>query len=304
MVMPPRIKPFVPPDIEVGRDPEKDRSFWAWVARTYTPRQVEIIQSEDYDFSSIWEHYVTRIYGTQWDVGYRATGLEDPEAYGVTGADWQRLTGLIRDEARLQGLLQGWIDQERISQSQAADIWDELRGQIIRASRAAASAQFRTEYALYATGQKEFPEDRARRLARALAAEKEEEWARTRREIAELGGMSPAAWARSEERRRRERELAGFREIGYGPGLEEMRAGLAEEMPRTERWRDWFRSKYPRMVEQFEAKVPERERVEKTWAEYLKKRKPEFREEWYGLSPWERGERPGVYAPRIQTVGF
>ena len=50
---------------EIGRDTDVDRRFWLWLEGKYTPIQIEIIKSEDFDFTHIWEPYVTRIAGTQ-----------------------------------------------------------------------------------------------------------------------------------------------------------------------------------------------------------------------------------------------
>ena len=79
-----------------GRDTEVDRKFWLWVEGKYTPRQIEIIKSEDYDFTSIWEHYVIRIAGTQFDV----------------------------EVENLQSRLQARIDTGEITRAQAADLWN------------------------------------------------------------------------------------------------------------------------------------------------------------------------------------
>lgn len=92
--------------------------------------------------------------------------------------------------------------------------------------------------------------------------------------------------------------------LDYGAGYEEARIGLAETIPQTERWRDWFSSKYPETVAGYQSKTPEAERTQTGWAGYLKKKSPELRERYYGLSEYERGERPSVQAPRIQTVGY
>lgn len=74
----------------------------------------------------------------------------------------------------------------------------------------------------------------------------------------------------------------------------------------TEPWRAWFESRYPTLLRQFKATLPREgmpaERAEASWVEWLKKRTPELREQWQRLSPYQRGERPSVYAPRIRTV--
>lgn len=193
----------------------------------------------------------------------------DIERLGITRDDWLVLATESRDPTRVKRELDAWISTGYIDKARAQGIWKAVDWMV------------RQSQAEHIYG--EAPEDRERRLAREAAG-------RARppaRYVAPRRAVTP----RPEP-------------LEYGPALEEMRLGLREEMPRTERWRDWFRSKYPRLIEQFEAKVPEAERKERTWAEWLKKREPEVREEWYGMTPYERGERPGAFAPRIQTVGF
>ncbi len=263
------------------RDTEKDKNFWLWVERTYAPEQVAVIQRDVSVLGTIWEHYVTRIYGTQWDIGYEPMprGRPQPEKYGLNESDWLVLEMLGGNPARVQGELEKWIGTDYINQFQARDIWDELNVRL----RQAATTLLATGYT-----EEEWPAEYERRQTEK-ARLKEEERVRGQYRIQSMVGSRFAA------------RPAPFTE--YGPALEEMRAGFAETMPKTERWRDWFRSKYPRMIEQFEAK-PEIRRTEKGWAEYLKKRKPEIREEWYGMTPYQRGERPSAFAPRIQTVKF
>ena len=46
------------------------------------------------------------------------------------------------------------------------------------------------------------------------------------------------------------------------------------------------------------------EKAELGWAEYLKRREPELREEYETRYPWGMYGRPWAYQPRIRTVGF
>ena len=46
------------------------------------------------------------------------------------------------------------------------------------------------------------------------------------------------------------------------------------------------------------------ERAEKGWAEYLKRREPELREEYETRYPWGMYGRPSLYQPRIRTISF
>ena len=81
----------------------------------------------------------------------------------------------------------------------------------------------------------------------------------------------------------------------YEPAFEQMRAGLQPQP-----WREWFERSYSRLLSQY--KLAEREPTEKGWAEYLKRKKPELKEEWWGRGAGARGERPAAFAPRITTV--
>jgi len=67
-------------------------------------------------------------------------------------------------------------------------------------------------------------------------------------------------------------------------------------------YRDWFERQYSAELSRYREGVETP--TEESWATYLKKREPQLREEWAGLSPWERGERPSYFAPAIKTVQF
>lgn len=236
-------------------------SFWQWVEKTYTPSQLQSIKSEDYDYTRIWEHYILKIVGTQWDVGFQQPG------------------------AVLQDQLQARIDTGEITRVEAADLWN--KEQAMADSRARAEAGRREEFALFATGQKEFPEDRARRLERETGEE-------TRLRMKQYTAFMRGRYAP----RSGERPPEPFTEFGTA---EEFRTGF--DVPQTEQAISWFRSRFPRLIEQFQAK-PKEEQIAQTWQELLKKRKPELREQFARLSPFQRGQRPGAFAPRITTVGF
>jgi len=195
----------------------------------------------------------------------------DIEKLGITRDDWLVLATESRDPARVKRELDTWISTGYIDRARAQGIWKAVDWMV------------RQSQAEHIYG--EAPEDRERRLAREREAAERARYQAPYRAVPRAVVPTPEP-------------------LEYGPALEEMRLGFREEMPRTERWRDWFRSRYPRMIEQFEAKVPEAERKEETWAEHLRKRRPEIREEWWRLTPYERGERPSAFAPRIQTVGF
>ncbi len=247
-----------------GERAAEGAAFWAWVDKTYTPSQIQSIQSEGYDYTLIWQHYVTRIAGTQWDV-----------------------------RTSLQNQLQARIDAGEITREQAADLWNEE--QALVDSRAIASAQRRTSFALAATGGLEDPEDRARRLERETKAEDEARKLKERevmlRSIRQTGvGITGAE---------RAFRPTPFTEFGTA---EEFRAGF--DIPQTERAINWFRSRFPRLIEQFKFTVPKGEQKAKTFTEFLEGERPKVKEEFFRQTPFQRGERPSVFQPRITTVNF
>lgn len=247
-----------------GERAAEGAAFWAWVDKTYTPSQIQSIQSEGYDYTLIWQHYVTRIAGTQWDV-----------------------------RTSLQNQLQARIDTGEITRAQAATLWNEE--QALVDSRAIASAQRRTSFALAATGGLEDPEDRARRLERETKAEDEARKLKERevmlRSIRQTGvGITGAE---------RAFRPTPFTEFGTA---EEFRAGF--DIPQTERAINWFRSRFPRLIEQFKFTVPKGEQKAKTFTEFLEGERPKVKEEFFRQTPFQRGERPSVFQPRITTVRF
>lgn len=158
-----------------------------------------------------------------------------------------------------------------------------------------------------------------------------EQWAmQAEREAADVGGIIPREYVA--------KKAAG--ELAYQPRFEpafyDIYGGLGGSRP----WKEWFESRYSDLLRRFQATSPayekylgrEREaeaflygrggryapkelmrpgakpmtgeRIEKSWAQWLKGQVPELREEWYSYAPYRRGERPQTFAPRIQTVQF
>jgi len=68
-------------------------------------------------------------------------------------------------------------------------------------------------------------------------------------------------------------------------------------------WKDWFSYRYPGISRQFRQQ-PEEARTGGTWSLFLEKERNRLREEYAKKSPYERGERPSVYQPKIRTVNF
>ena len=105
-------------------------------------------------------------------------------------------------------------------------------------------------------------------------------------------------------------QLAVQRRVGVEAGREpRFDIGFEQARPTTgpQRWKDWFRSQFSRELGQFQATTELEslgaEQVEESWAEFLKRRRPQLREQFFRQSPFERGERPQVFAQKIKTVG-
>ena len=86
--------------------------------------------------------------------------------------------------------------------------------------------------------------------------------------------------------------------------------GFEKARPTTgsQRWRDWFRNQFSRELGQFQATTEFEglgtKQVEESWADFLRRRRPQLREQFQRQTPFERGERPSVFAPRVKTVRF
>jgi len=68
-------------------------------------------------------------------------------------------------------------------------------------------------------------------------------------------------------------------------------------------WKSWFEGKYSSVVSELFQK-PSEQQTEQGWSGFLEKERLRLREEFMKQSPYQRGERPGVYAPRLRTVAF
>jgi len=266
------------PEGEREQREARARAYQEWLESTYTPAQIKAILSG--------EMYDPRVGNIYWDYFLRNVlpppalpiGRPQPEKYGLTDNDWQTLMMIGGNPKALERELTKWYQSEKINDYQVRDILEEID---VRLSRARGT--------LLATGftEEEWPAEYQRRITESKKAKEQERLAYAGRH----GMLFDRPLAKP----------VPFTE--YGVGLEEMRTGFEVLFPQTQRWKEWFRSKYPRMIEQFEAK-PEEQRTKVGWAEYLKKRKTKVREEWYKQTPYERGERPSAFAPRIKTVGF
>lgn len=277
-----------------GRDELRVESeFWKWIWRQNPAmaRQLQEIKAEAGTLADVpqFEYFVKNVY-TDPFVELPA-GRPDPEKFGLTEDDWRTLMMLGRDPQRITTELQGWLDTGYITQFQARDIYDEADLRLRQAEAILSSTGFtQAEWDLLSS------EEKAAHMQK-------------------VGGFAPKTTRQPtgfqgplniEEMRARGARRVVVPEpfTEFGPELEKLRESFLGGVPQTERWRDWFRSRYPRLIEQFTAKTPEEERGPETWADFLRGRRTGIREQFSRLSPFERGERPSVQAPRITTVGF
>lgn len=291
-----------------------ESAFWEWAGKTYSMADVDILRASDITRTAQWSYFLRNVYGLRPEhPDYPGApeptrlprGRPQAEKYGLTETDWLVLMKLSGSPARVQKELQTWLDTGYINQYQARDIWTELD---TRVRRAAAT--------LLATGytEAEWPAEYQRRIAERERAKELEEWGPMRGPPAGVAGRAEAL-EKARERRRRIAAFEAYRPSPrYEAAFEEERAGLEGPQP----WRTWFERQYPTLVGRFKAKLPKFEarfypglepeeaekEIEESWAEILRKRKPELREEYAAAYPFGVGARPWAMAPRIQTVRF
>jgi len=219
------------------------------------------------------------------------------DRFGITPEDWRVLEILGANRERLASQFQRWFDAGYITPEEGESIWYELDN--------------RLKAYQYNIPREEAAITQAREAGEVEEAIKAEEW-RTRPIGMKLTPERYTEYVKSEAWKGAQPEAE------YGPTYTALGETFRGEIPQTETWLSWFSSRYPSIVAKFEATQPKFERVaypglspeeasekrEKGWAEYLRSIKPQITREWYKQSPYARGERPGVYAPRIQKVGF
>lgn len=296
--------------------PDKGAAFWEWVDKTYTPEQVKTIKSKGYNYTDIWAFFLSNV----WEKPEALPrGRPQPAKYGINEGDWQVLMMLGGSPKRTQAELEKWIGTGYINQYQARDIWDELNVRV----RQAELGLFYPETA---------PELKAKARKEEIARLKETgvrglgdipQWQlETWRDQVAAGGITEEEVGRYIERREEtQAKRARARAWRYAPpqpeyarAFEEERLGLGGAQP----WKTWFESQYPTLVGRFRATLPRMEQaaypgltpseaekqIEETWAERLRKGKPELREEYAKRYPYGMGARPWAMAPRIQTVRY
>lgn len=317
-----------------GRDLKPDDAFWEWVVDNYNLQQAAFIERDPDALSTVWEAYLPRaeqlqqrgqrgteptlrqesefwkwmwqqnpaiagqLQGVKAETGtlsgtpqfeYFAknvytdpfvelpAGRPDPEKFGLTEDDWRTLMMLGRDPERITTEIQRWITGGYITQFQARDIYDEADLRLRQA-----------EAILSSTGLTQAEWDTLSDEDKTALVQQRAGFRPKRQPLTYTAPRQP--------------KPPPFTE--FGPGLERAREGFFQQVPSTERARDWFRSRYPLLIEQFTAKTPEEERGPETFEAFLKGRGPRIREQFARLSPFERGERPSTFQPRITTVGF
>ena len=78
----------------------------------------------------------------------------------------------------------------------------------------------------------------------------------------------------------------GFREVATTGGVN---------------WRDEFERRYPTILREYAKQEP---KTGERWVEFLAKRRKDIKEQFTLRSPYEQGQRPAAFAPRIKTIKF
>jgi len=68
-------------------------------------------------------------------------------------------------------------------------------------------------------------------------------------------------------------------------------------------WKNWFAQYYPSIARQFQ-RGPEEQRTEKGWSDFLASERERLRKQFASQTPYSRGERPSMFAPKVKTVAF
>ena len=265
------------------------------------------------------------------------TGSMAGGRYGsLTDEDWGRLSSLANymephqtlDEAgnvieeyltrpRVEAQLDRWISTGYITEAQAGRIERELDERTFQTQLGLAQkgAGQRAIYNVKETERMRLEEERLK--AETLEANMPDflSWAETVYTPQEVETLrqnpdvnESAQWKYWESQKNR----LYAPDVEYGTPYTEF---VSQAAP-TERMKQWFRSRYPELLSAFEEKLPKDDiysqtRVkevetqrERSWTEYLKGRESQLKEEHSMLSPYDRGERPSAYAPRLQSTRF
>jgi len=254
----------------------QELDFWAWAGQNYYDEELEYLFSTDYQSSAQWDYFLRNIYREPAEPAEDLGPRYQPDKAFDKGY-WDILLSLHKDPDKLQDKLDEMYDAGLITKWQHEDIFNEVYDRVQKTG---------LEYML--TSEKERADvqraelEKEKEQQRLIGAQKFGEQLLLHRTQASLRGRTD-----------------------YGPAFEQVGAEFGGA--KTERWRQWFQSQFPTLTRQYESLYPVGGKVEKTdipWPEWLKKKKPEIREQWHKQTPYERGERPSAFQPRITTVRF
>ena len=291
-----------------------EAGFWVWVKRTYSTEQVTLLQENVTNpayagtMGKVWDYYVRKVAKPEmgfWD--WLSTTAHYPtHVIDALRVYYKPFTGAIQDTGY-------WFDysgfyQRIVTYLNRMPDW-----------QAVLMATYPRGVGGYAAGTEDFfkalaPEKWAGFVEERERLRKEEEQRKFEREWRAL----PIELKLTPERLREYQISQAWRR--ETPRPEYRRAFTQELMGLTgpEPYKEWFSSRYPSIVAEFQATIPKmeqrywpglmpgevKEEVEKTWAEYLKAEMPRRREEYTTQYPFGIGGRPWAFAPRIQTVKF
>ncbi len=245
-------------------------AFWEWLPRWYSEEEIETIKQ---DPSVFLRHFLSNVSGTQFDPSFK----ED------IGAQRKQL----RERDEMLRTLYPDIDPEQVDKDKVERLRAEGR-----------------------VGVGGIPEWQLERWEQRI----------DKGEISQEA-VSSFIDRREESQQRRERRARQRAQWQFAPprpefgaGFEEVKEGVGGTLP----FQDWFGSRFPSLVAKFQATLPDltqagfpgltprqaETQIEQQWAEVLKRRTPQLREEFATRFPFGPQGRPERFAPRIQTVGF
>ncbi len=322
------IGPYVPYRVP---ESEEEKLFWQWVAKAYAPENAEnlyrlyLTGEKDVRKSRQWD-YFQGLGLSKWDVAdmpeYLAPlkeGRPQPEKFGVSEDTLQTFAGISEkaQDYKLRLLLKSGT----INDYQVRDILEELN-----------KRQQQEQLGVFSVPVKTTEERDKARVEELRATDRRgvggiPEWQLERwKQRVEKGEITQEAVSSFIDRREASQERASQRRRQQaqwqfnpprpelGAAFEETRAGIGGTLP----FQDWFGSRFPSILARFQATLPKltqagfpgltpREaetQIEQSWAERLRRRTPELREEYATRFPFGSERYPSRFAPRITTVGF
>ena len=272
------------------------RRFDEWLKDTYTAAERTYLAGlgEALYESEQWSYFERNVAPQNPQYSYffpeekQPLGRYESDPFGIVDTDWERLMTMGVSGERIQAQTDKWIAEGKISEGQAAYIWDELstRWQNINMRRSLYVPETEKERAAKET-------ERLR-----LKAETDREDYLQKRVSA---GLFPQP---------QEYEIAPPE---YGTAEENLPNLPGAE---TEDWRRWFSSRFPSVIREFEKKTDftvypggataeqRKQGLKQGWQDYFDTESRKLVERYWKQGPYARGERPAAFAPRIQTVKF